>query len=100
MVGSTDTETAAGECLPESALVGTSVPVDVSLDPGVTTSGEGRVARLEGKGVEEEVEEDSVTGSAPEKNALVHIVQQDAQKTYVGSVLAVAEKPWAVTREA
>lgn len=95
VVGSTDTKTTAGECLPESALVGTTVSVDISLDPGVTTSGEGGVARLNSKGVDEEVEEDSVTGGAPEKRGLVSMHQNEGIifDSYVGSVLALAEKP-------
>ena len=65
MVGSTLTETTAGERPPEGTPVGTTVPVGISLDSGITTSGESGVARLNGEGVNEEVEEDSVTGGAP-----------------------------------
>ena len=66
MVGSTLTETTAGERPPEGAPVSTTVPVGISLNPGITTSGESRVARLKGQSVEEKVEEDSVTSSAPD----------------------------------
>lgn len=38
VVGSVGSETPAGKGLPESALVGTSVPVDISLDPCITSS--------------------------------------------------------------
>ena len=55
MVGSTLTETTAVERPPESAPVGTTVPVGISLDPGITTSGESGVARLDGERVDEEV---------------------------------------------
>ena len=65
MVGSTLTETTAGERPPEGAPVSTTVPVGISLDPGITSSGEGWVARLKGQGIEEEVKEDGVTSSAP-----------------------------------
>ena len=65
MVGSTLTETTAGERPPEGAPVSTTVPVGISLDPGITSSGEGGVTRLKGQGIEEEVKEDRVTSSAP-----------------------------------
>ena len=35
VAGGVDTKTAAGKGLPENTLVGTSVPVDICLDPGV-----------------------------------------------------------------
>lgn len=66
VVGSADTETTAGECPPESASVSTSVPVGIGLDPSVTSGRKSRVARLDSEGVEEEMEEDRVTGGAPE----------------------------------
>ena len=55
-----DTETATGESQPESALVGTPVADDIGLDPGIAGVDEGRVARLQGERIDEEVEEDDV----------------------------------------
>jgi hypothetical protein len=75
-------ETPARERLPEHALVGTRVAVDIGLDPGITGSDDcgkvsgkkqtytrrvlltGRVTGLEEERVEEEVEEDGVAGRA------------------------------------
>lgn len=58
MVGSADTKTTASKCPPESTPVSTTVSVGISLNPGITSSREGGVARLEGQSVEEEVQED------------------------------------------
>jgi hypothetical protein len=54
VVGGLNTETTAGECLPQQALVSTVVPVLVGRDPGVASTGEGGVARLDGEGVNED----------------------------------------------
>lgn len=55
-----EAETTTGESQPESALVGAPVADDIGLDPGVTGIDEGRVARLQGERIDEEVEEDDV----------------------------------------
>jgi hypothetical protein len=54
------TETPAGEGLPQQALVGTCVAVDIGLDPGVASGDHGRVAGLEAERVKEEVEVNDV----------------------------------------
>jgi hypothetical protein len=64
VVRSVDTNTTAREGLPDEAPVGTTVAVSIGLDPGVTASGEGGVARLDCERVEEEVREDDVALSA------------------------------------
>ncbi|KAK1225486.1 hypothetical protein PQX77_011573 [Marasmius sp. AFHP31] len=61
VVGSANTETPAGKGSPQSAPVGTGVPVGISLDPSITSGGESWVARLKGESVNEETEEDDVS---------------------------------------
>ena len=53
-------QAAAGESVPEDALVSTVVPVDVGLDPCVTCSWERGVAWLQGESVDEEVQVNDV----------------------------------------
>ena len=65
MVPSVDTKTLARERPPEQAPVRTAVAVRIRLDPRIAGSGEGRVARLERKRVDEEVEEDRVSPRGP-----------------------------------
>lgn len=55
-----DTDTTAGEDLPDEALVGAAVPVGISLDPGVTTSEDGGVARLQLQCIDEQVKVDDI----------------------------------------
>lgn len=54
-------KTARRECLAERALVGTIEPVDIGLDPSITSGEERRVARLKRERVHEEVEENGVS---------------------------------------
>ena len=61
MVGSADTETTAGKGPPEGTFVGTTVPVHISLNPSITSGGEGGVARLKGESIDEETEVDNVS---------------------------------------
>ena len=83
------TQATAGEGFPEDTLVGTSVPVDVSLDPGVTGRGQRRVARLQGQGVNEEVKIDGVSCGASELMTRYWLVDDYVvciEIPYVGSV--------------
>ena len=71
MVPCVDTKTLARERPPEQAPVRTAVAVRIRLDPRIAGSGEGRVARLERKRVDEEVQEDRVTRRAGRVRASV-----------------------------
>ena len=95
-------ETAAGKRLPEDTLVRAAVAVRVRLDPRVTRSEEGRVARLQRERVEKEVEEDSVPPCCPGACAGYQWTSGEdcVGYAYVGSVCAVSEKPCTPTSPA
>lgn len=94
-------QTAARESVPKDALVGTVVPVDVGLDPCITSSWERGVAWLQGERVDEEVQVDNVAFRATvEDRQYRYEWRAGVESTYVGSVCAVVEKPCSLTSAA